>query len=683
MKKYIVKPMLAAAAVLALAACDDNSWNEDYLDGFTTPDINTEDVKTVEYTLTDADYAAIAANKTNIALAGDELADELANVGKLHRFTETITAEEYLPAFLGSTNFGYFALSKGSAVKVTYNVADALPEELELMNAAQAYTLTTDDYKTIYGSDQDYAEALAPSHTAAASIPGILSEQFPDAEQGDYVVVNYNWSATDPVFAATPEEPKGWEPTSVVASIALGDNVTIEGWITGICDRGLVFTDASGSVFAYNGSGITPADYTLGAPYKVTATVASYNKGFQLDLANATVSKIEDETATDYTFPAPKVLTGAEMDQMITRTDDELAQYVQMTGTVAVSGNNINIVVDGAETAKGSAYFTLAELKEELVDGTQVTVTGYFIAVAGGRYMNTVVNTVTAPGAAAAPRRVDTVASTKAAEVYYFNGSRWSKPNNATALSADQCNEMTGKTYGNLTTAQANTLLPIFLKQNFPYAQADDQRFIVFYNYEASAYVARQYIFDGAEWAENDGIEATTLQFVKQDTWKADPSVTITLPAGKNIEISSTYYQACSEWVYQNIDVPLGSTSITSGFGYVTSFGNNEYYSGTSAYQNNVDLRADKAKAQYPDGYEGMSDEEIVALMKKRFETEVMPGALAMLHPDAKPMDGVQVTYTITFGTYDYTGSNTYKIRFEVTGPGEFTFLDCTWNKAE
>ena len=32
MKKYIVKPMLAAAAVLALAACDDNSWNEYYLD---------------------------------------------------------------------------------------------------------------------------------------------------------------------------------------------------------------------------------------------------------------------------------------------------------------------------------------------------------------------------------------------------------------------------------------------------------------------------------------------------------------------------------------------------------------------------------------------------------------------------------------------------------------------------
>ena len=103
MKQYIVKPLIAAAAVLALAACDDNSWNEDYLDGFTTPD-NT-DVQTVEYTLTDADYAAIASNSTNKALAGDELAAELANVGKLHRFTDKITAEDYLPAFLASTSF--------------------------------------------------------------------------------------------------------------------------------------------------------------------------------------------------------------------------------------------------------------------------------------------------------------------------------------------------------------------------------------------------------------------------------------------------------------------------------------------------------------------------------------------------------------------------------------------------
>lgn len=179
MKNHIAKSLIAGAAVLALAACDYNSWNEDYLDGFETPD-NT-DVKTVEYTLTAADYAAVAANKTNAALAGDALKDQLANVGKLHRFTDEIPAADYMPAFLASTSFPYFSLSDGSAVKLTFNVADALPEELEKLNATEAYTLTTEDYQTIWDSEEDYADALAPSHTPEVAIPAVLAGKYPDA----------------------------------------------------------------------------------------------------------------------------------------------------------------------------------------------------------------------------------------------------------------------------------------------------------------------------------------------------------------------------------------------------------------------------------------------------------------------------------------------------------------------
>lgn len=676
MKNHIAKSLIAGAAVLALAACDYNSWNEDYLDGFETPD-NT-DVKTVEYTLTAADYAAVAANKTNAALAGDALKDQLANVGKLHRFTDEIPAADYMPAFLASTSFPYFSLSDGSAVKLTFNVADALPEELEKLNATEAYTLTTEDYQTIWDSEEDYADALAPSHTPEVAIPAVLAGKYPDAELGDYVVVNYNWSETDPVFNAQPTPDPGFEPAAVLGSLEMDQTVTVRGWITGVCERGYIVTDASGSVFAYYGGGIDIATYPIGAEIEVTAPVSSYNKGWQLD-GSKVISETVNKNGEPYTYPAPEVLTGSKMDELITRADNELAMYVQMTGTVAVSGNNINIVVEGAEEAKGSAYFSTEAQKEMLTDGAKVTVTGYFIAVAGTRYMNTVVTDIKT--GAAAPARVAQLASTGKAQAYYFNGTRWSKPNNVTALSAAQCNEITGKTYGNLTKAQADYALPIFLKQTFPYAQAGNQQFIVFNCNDVKAYVGRQYIFDGAEWAENDGIEETTLQFVRQGgSWKADPSVVLVLPSGKGQELSATYYQACTDWVYENIDVPLGSTSITSGFGYVTSYGNNEYYSGTSAYQNNVDLRADKAAAQYPEGYAGMSDAEIVALMKKRFETEVMPGVLAKLHPEAAPMEGVQVTYTITFGTYD--GSNhTETIRFEVTAPGTFTFLDCTWNE--
>ncbi len=74
-----------------------------------------------------------------------------------------------------------------------------------------------------------------------------------------------------------------------------------------------------------------------------------------------------------------------------------------------------------------------------------------------------------------------------------------------------------------------------------------------------------------------------------------------------------------------------------------------------------------------------MSDEEIVALEKERFMNEVMPGALAMLHPDAKPVEGIDVIYTINFAVYTGT-TTTYTARFLVVGNGQFEPIDCTWD---
>ena len=36
--------------------------------------------------------------------------------------------------------------------------------------------------------------------------------------------------------------------------------------------------------------------------------------------------------------------------------------------------------------------------------------------------------------------------------------------------------------------------------------------------------------------------------------WMYDPNVTITLPAGKGQELSTLYFQACTDWVWENID---------------------------------------------------------------------------------------------------------------------------------
>ena len=57
-----------------------------------------------------------------------------------------------------------------------------------------------------------------------------------------------------------------------------------------------------------------------------------------------------------------------------------------------------------------------------------------------------------------------------------------------------------------------------------------------------------------------------------------------------------------------------------------------------------------------------------------------MPGALSMLHGDAKPIDGIDVIYTINFSVYDGTTTTAYVARFKVVGQGKFEPIDCTWD---
>ena len=178
------------------------------------------------------------------------------------------------------------------------------------------------------------------------------------------------------------------------------------------------------------------------------------------------------------------------------------------------------------------------------------------------------------------------------------------------------------------------------------------------------------------------------MQFVRKgigngwSNWVYDPSVYIDLPSGKGAT-SATFWQACVDWVYEHIDVPeFGAESITSGVGYVTSYGNNDYFCGASAYQCNVDLRASAARKQVPSVYGTMSDDDIVAKVKSNFENTVMPAVLAEQYPDAHPRNGVDLYYVISFVMYNGS-SHDEVIRYLVTAPGTFEFVDCTWNEEE
>ncbi len=234
----------------------------------------------------------------------------------------------------------------------------------------------------------------------------------------------------------------------------------------------------------------------------------------------------------------------------------------------------------------------------------------------------------------------------------------------------------------NGSLSQPDAYLPTFLKLKYPYAKADDVKYVLYYN---SGYACAEYNFNGSEWIRFNGVETETSQFVRAGgKWMFDPNVTINLPYGKGQTASAPFYQACVDWVYENKCVPLGDTSIKSGKFWVTSYGNNDYYCGTSSYQNNVDLRAASARAQYSAGWEGYTDEEIVATMEERCDREVFPAVLSQFYPDAKPIDGLQVVYTINFYAYALTPAGNYRTlpcvaKYEVTGVGQFTYLESQW----
>ncbi len=231
------------------------------------------------------------------------------------------------------------------------------------------------------------------------------------------------------------------------------------------------------------------------------------------------------------------------------------------------------------------------------------------------------------------------------------------------------------------SSVPAGNYLPKFLAAKYPYANDGDVKAVVYNYYDSEAKTtvlkADEYVYAGAWKYNNIPVETVTEQYAYSGTWMYDPNVTITLVAGKGN--GDGHFQALTDWVWENIDVPARVTE--KGKGYVTKYGNNDYYFGGSEYQNNFDFRPDKWKEQVNSKYGDMTDEKLSELMWVRL-LEAVKIMLTVTHPEAQPVDGLDVIYTVNFVVYD--GSNTnYTIQYQVTAPGEFTYVEESLKKVE
>lgn len=682
MKINYIKSFMLLAGALVVTGCSENAWN-DKLNGFEVPPVYDK-AETVTYKLTDADYKTIAGLSANKALATtDEEKDALAAIGTNFCFANKEQARLYLPALFTQSTFPYFALNQGSSIKVEYAISNGISAETDAINAGTPeFKLSEENYQSVWESEDNFINGFAPEKPAASYLPRLLKELYADAEAGAYAVVNYNQSATNPIFGTISggEEPEEWTMTDVIKDLKVGDEANVRGVVTGISTRGFVVTDASGCSICYDqGSGFNDDALTIGSQVNITGEVGSYSRCLQISV-DPTYEIVGTQA---YTYPAPTVYDGAAVTAACEEEGDFLAQYISLEAKIVVSGNYINLDIDGTEY-QGSVYNAPDFVKSKLNDGETVTLNGYFVCISGkAKYFNILVTGIggtpisKAKGMMKAP--VVEVETTAQNAIYQYDGSKWAVPANTVVLQPSDYTAMDQK-YGNLSGTLDKTLLPAYLNANYPYAAADDQKTVVYkyYNGSTTSYKSALFIFNGTSWTLGDLI---TEQFSLNDKgWMFNPSVTLTLPAVKGDATSAAYFQACVDWVYETIDIPLGSTGIKSGIGYVTSYGNNEYYSGTSAYQNNIDLRADAARGQYAAGYEGMTDDEVVALEKKRFCHESFPAALSKLHPDADVVAGMDVLYTITFSAYYGTSTKVYTGVWKVVSKGKFEFVSCVLN---
>lgn len=689
MKSYIKSAFLALGAVALLASCDENSWNDD-LDGFKVPELGT--TSTVSYTLTDADYTQIA-GYSSAASTEEEKAD-LAAVGANKAFVNEAQAQKLLALFLANTSNDFFVLNNGSAVNITYKVSGDQNQVVKSINdGTLRYTVTEEDYIAAYGSDENYIDAFSPATPASRSVPSILKAQFPDAQAGQYAVVAYNQASQNPIFGNVGGETPSFEITSALTDLEVGDGVEVTGYVTAIDARGFVLTDNAGSILCYQASGFNTENVSIGDVVSLSAEVSAYNKGLQIAISDGSYTV---EGSSKYTYPTPKEYTGAMMDQAITRSYNDFCEYCTFVGTVKVSGNYTNIIIDGAETAQGSPYQMTDAIKAQLTDDAKVRITGYFCSISGGRYFNVVITEVTPVSKSAKTRRAPAapVPSEVTNNLYVYNGTAWTASTDALVLQATDYTAMDQK-YGNLSNNLPAELLPIYLKTKFPYAQADASKIVayLYYGGGTTEYRADEFVYDGAAWNIYNGEQTVTSQFVKNNNlWNFDPSVTLVLPYARNTDPSYTVYMACVQWVFDNISKPMGGTSLTASSAaeaapFIDYRGNAEFYSGASAYYGNVDIRATTAKNNAPagyTGYDGLDDQQITQLMKERFCYEVLPGALKTLYPAAKPVEGIDVKFTISFTAYEDGGvSNEYTVVYVVDAPGSFKFESCDWFTAE
>ncbi len=164
-KLYIYLILFAVQGVL-LWSCDDNDEKGDLL-------------KVSDYKFAFKDYTTLPSTSFPYS--------------NLY-FTPNYPAKEFIPDWLFSR---YYTVAEGSTALITYDFRDYDQPETLTKLSQEIKTFTYNEYK--YAWDDIYATFFTPSKSAETQVPVVLDALI-DAEDGDYKIVRYDYSATEAII---------------------------------------------------------------------------------------------------------------------------------------------------------------------------------------------------------------------------------------------------------------------------------------------------------------------------------------------------------------------------------------------------------------------------------------------------------------------------------------------------
>ena len=343
----------------------------------------------------DAPFVCSTDDSTNCAYSlGTTTIDDYSATGfKLGTGKKTGYFKSAVLGVSGDKYINFYAVAwKGKSATLYFRVDGGAAQTLEL--TANDGATSNLPYNALAFADTDHYSVKLEGLTATSTIEFATDSSFTVVENdasGRAIVCGVKLT-DEPINGEgggneEPENPIEGSVT-IAEAIAAADNTAIvieNATVIGVYSRGVLVEDTTGKLLVYVGSAV---DAKVGDVVKVEGAMATYGGLRQVGTPTVTVTG-----STSYTYPTATVMDGAAMDAYLS---NPVIQYVEYTGTLAISGYYYNVTVDGAATAVGSLAYVIEGTVDASLDGQKILVKGWTIGFSGGKYVNTMITSVTA-----------------------------------------------------------------------------------------------------------------------------------------------------------------------------------------------------------------------------------------------------------------------------------------------